>query len=297
MRTIAAPGRWIWGLSGLVTAAALAIPGARLIATAGDPWPGSNPDQMMTRTVIVPQPVTRLDVQTYGTPVQVTAGPVRLVQVTETIAWDPQGGWPPAVTQSVSGGRLTLADPACNMNDQCGVSFAVTVPRGVAVTVATEGAPIAVSGAAGANLDSGGGPVRVAGTDGALNATTEGGPLEVDGLTGPLYADTGGGPLLARDVTAATATVISGGGQALVGFVAAPSTVMLSTDGGPGALAVPGGPYAVTADSDGGPQLVGIATNPAARRTITINTGGGPLQIEPATDGVPALPQVPGPTG
>ena len=297
MRAVAAPGRWVWGLSGLVTAAVLAIPGARLIATAGDPWPAPNPIRAMTRTVIVPQPVTRLDVQTYGTPVQVTAGPVRLVQVTETITWDPQGGWPPSVTQSVSGGRLTLADPVCNANDNCGVSFAVTVPRGVAVTVATEGAPIAVSGAAGANLDSNGGPVRAAGTDGALNVTTEGGPLEVDGLTGPLYADTGGGPLLARGVAAATATVITGGGQALVGLTAAPDTVTVNTEGGPGTLAVPGGPYALTANSDGGPQLVGIATNPAASRTITINTGGGPLQIEPATHGAPAPPAAPGVPG
>jgi len=289
MRAVAAPGRWVWGLSGLVTAVALVIPGARLIATAG--VPGSGPPQdTVTRTVTVPQLVTRLDVQTYGTPVQVTAGPVSRVQVTETITWDPQGGWRPAVTQSVSGGRLTLADPVCNMNDQCGVGFAVTVPRGVAVTVATEGAPIAVSGAAGANLDSGGAPVRVAGTDGALNVTTEGGPLEVDGLTGPLYTDTAGGPLLARGVAAATATIITGGAEALVGFTAVPDAVMISTDGGPGTLAVPGGPYALTADSDGGPQLVGIATNPAASRSITINTGGGPLQIEGATSGTPASP-------
>ena len=296
MRTVAAPARWVWGLSGLVTVAVLAIPGARLIATAGDPWPAQNPNRTVTRTVTVPQLVTRLDVQTYGTPVQVTAGPGRLVQVTETITWNPQGGWLPGVTQSVSDGRLTLADPVCNVNDQCGVSFAVTVPRDVAVTVATEGAPIAVSGAAGASLDSGGAPVRATGTDGALNVTTEGGPLEVDGLTGPLYADTGGGPLLARGVAAATATVITGGGQALVGLTAAPDAVMVSTDGGPGTLAVPGGPYALTADSDGGPLLVGIATNPAASRTITINTGGGPLLVQSATSGTSASPKVSAPT-
>jgi len=295
MRAVAAPGRWVWGLSGLATAAALAIPGARLIATAGDPWPGPNPVRTVTRTVTIAQPVTRLDVQTYGTPVQVTAGPVRRVQVTETIAWNPQGGWRPAVTQSVSGGRLALADPVCNANDDCGVSFAVTVPPHVAVAVATEGAPITVSGAAGANLDSSGGPVRATGTDGALTVTTEGGPLVVDGLTGPLYADTGGGPLLARDVAAATATVMTGGGEALLGLTAAPDTVVVSTDGGPGTLAVPGGPYAVITDSSGGPQLVGIATNPAAGHAITMDTAGGPLQIEPATGGTPGLPEVPAP--
>jgi hypothetical protein len=65
-------------------------------------------------------------------------------------------------------------------------------------------------------------------------------------------------------------------------FSAAPKSVKLSTDGGPVVLAVPGGPYAVTADSGGGPELLGIATNPAARPTLTVSSGGGPLRIEPA---------------
>jgi hypothetical protein len=45
---------------------------------------------------------------------------------------------------------------------------------------------------------------------------------------------------------------------------------------------VPGGPYALTADSAGGPEVVRIATDPAARRSITVTSGGGPLRIEPS---------------
>jgi hypothetical protein len=281
MRAVAVPGRWVWGLSGLITAAALAIPGARLIAQAGVPGYGPPPPDTMVRAFTVSQPVTSLDVQTQGTPVQVTAGPVRRVQVTETIEYDPKSGGAPAVMPSVSGGRLTLTDSVCNVRD-CAVSFAVTVPPGVVVTAATEGGPIAVSGTAGAKLDSGSGPVNATRIDGPLTVTTEGGPLLVNGLTGPLSADTAGGPLLARNVAAATATVITGGGQAGIGFTAIPDTVVVSTDGGPATLAVPGGPYVLTVDSDGGPELVGIATDPAASRAITVTTSGGPLQIEPA---------------
>jgi hypothetical protein len=58
--------------------------------------------------------------------------------------------------------------------------------------------------------------------------------------------------------------------------------VRLYTDGGPATLRVPGGPYALTADSDGGPELIGIATDPAARPSIAISSGGGPLQLEPS---------------
>ena len=52
---------------------------------------------------------------------------------------------------------------------------------------------------------------------------------------------------------------------------------------------MPGGPYVLTANSDGGPELVGISTDPAADRAITITTSGGPLQIVPANR-APAKP-------
>ena len=81
MRAVAGPGRWgsarwVWGLSGLVTAAALAIPGARLITSPGTPGTTSTPppQHVVTRTETVPQPVTSLVVQSYGGQVQVTSG-------------------------------------------------------------------------------------------------------------------------------------------------------------------------------------------------------------------------------
>ena len=55
----------------------------------------------------------------------------------------------------------------------------------------------------------------------------------------------------------------------------------VSTDGGPAILRVPGGPYALTADSDGGPELIGIATDPAARASIKVTSGGGPILVGP----------------
>jgi hypothetical protein len=281
MHTVAAPGRWVWGLSGLVTIAALAIPGAFLITYAGVSSPRDvAPQTAVTRTETVPQPVTGLILQSYGGPVQVTAGPVRRVKVTETITYIPGDAKPPAVTQSVSGGRLTLTDPACEVSD-CSVGFTVTVPPDVAVTAASQGGPVVVSGVAGANVESGGGAVSATRIDGPLTVTSEGGPLLVNGLTGRLNADTGGGALIAQDITATTVTVVTGGGEARIVFAAAPDTVVVSTDGGPAMLGLPGGPYALTADSSGGPQVLGIPTEAAAHRSIMISTGGGPLQIEP----------------
>ena len=280
MRTVASRGRWIWVLSGLVTTAALVVSGTYLITSAGRAE-HAQPQGSATRTVTVPQPVNSLTVQSYGDPVQVTAGLVRRVQITETLTYDPQAGGPPAVVQSVSGGRLTLGDPAC-ANSNCDVSFSVTVPSGVTATVTTEGAPVTVSGIAGANLDSGGGPVRATDIGGPLTVSTGGGSLQLDGLAGTLRADTGDGPLTAQGVASTTATITTGGGDARLAFSAAPDTVTVSTDGGSAQLAVPGGPYALTADGDGGPQSVGIATDPAAARSITVISGGGSLWIGPA---------------
>ena len=280
MRAVAGQGRWVWGLSGLVTAAALAVPGARLITSPGTPDNVfAQPQHVAIRTETVPEPVTSLLVQTYGGRVQVTSGQVNRVQVTETIAYGPPDGPPPAVTQAVSGARLSLSDPAC-IDSGCNVDFAVTVPPDVTVTVLTEGGPVAVSGTAGATLDSGGGPVRAALIGGALTVNTGGGPLAVQGVSGALRAETDGGTLIAQDIAAATATITTGGGPAAVTFVAAPEKVSVSTDGGPATVAVPGGPYKLTADSGGGPQSVGIATDPAAQPSITVNSGGGPLRIE-----------------
>jgi hypothetical protein len=283
MRAVTIRGRWVWGLSGLVTAVVLAVPGTRLITADGGPWSvhGLSTPDAVVRTVTVPQPVTRLDLQSYGAPARVESGPVSRVHVTEFISYNKQNGGPPAVVESVSGGRLTLADPVCNTAD-CAVSFAVTVPSGVNVTMATGGGSAAVSGAAGAQVDSGGGPVTATGIHGPFTATTDGGSLQLEALTGPLRADTGGGPLLGQDVAAATVDASTDGGSARIDFAAAPDTVRVSTGGGPAALALPGGPYDLNAASDGGPQSVTIATDPAARRSVTVTSGGGSLDVGPA---------------
>jgi len=283
MRAVAGRGRWVWGVSGVVTAAVLAIPGARLITSAGDTR-HVQPQGTVTRTLTVTQPVTSLTVQSYGGPVQVTTGSSRRVRVTETLMYDKQAGGPPAVTEAVSGGHLMLADPACSLSD-CTVSFAVTVPPGVTVTAMTDGGPLTVTGTAGANLDSGGGPVTATRIGGSLTVSTGGGPLLLNGLAGPLHADTDGGPLTARGVDAVAATVSTDSGDAQIAFSAALDAVTVTTNGGLAAVNVPGGPYALAADSGGGPESVGIATDPAAPRLITVSSGGGPLQIEPPADG------------
>ncbi len=316
MRAVGGPGRWVWGLSGLATAAVLLVPGVRLLTAAGGPWHRQPAPDTMVRSLTVPGHVTSLDVQSYGGLVKVAAGRVSRVEVTETISYVKQNGGLPTVVQSVSAGRLTLAAPACATSD-CSVGFTVTMPAAIPATVTTDGGAAVISGTAGTEVDSGSGPVTAEHIDGPLTVDTEGGALQLDGAAGadvdsgggpvtaehidgpltvnseggalqltatvgPLRADTGGGPLSDQGAGAATADVTTGGGSARIAFSAAPVTVLLSTEGGPLTLTVPAGPYALTADSDGGPQSVDIATDPAARRSMTVTSGGGALRIGPA---------------
>ena len=277
-----------------MAAAALAVPGTYLITMLHVRPVQAPPAAVVIRTLTVPQPVTRLSVQSYGGQVRVTAGAVSRVQVTERIAYYSKAGGPPAVTNSVSGGRLSLSDPAC-ADAGCNVDFTVTVPSAVGVTVDTQGGVAAVSGTADTTVNSGGGPARITQVTGPLTVSTGGGPLILNEVAGPLRADTSGGTLAARAITSAKAIVDTSGGPAVVAFSADPDSVTVSTDGGPATLRVPGGPYAFTADSGGGPEVIGIATDPAARASITVTSGGGPILVGPV--GGRGSASVPGPPG
>jgi DUF4097 and DUF4098 domain-containing protein YvlB len=374
-RRPAARGRWIWTGCGLVTVTLLAWPVAGLIITTGNGDQGefATPISAETTTISVRQPIIGLSVESYGAPIQVTAGPVHSVTVTEAISY-PGPGQAPTVTAAVSDRRLTLAAPACATTG-CSVGFTVTVPPGVAVTAESDNGGIAVNGVAGANLNSGGGPVQASHIHGPLSVSSEdggitvsdvsapsgtnldsgggpvqashihgplsvssedggitvsdvtaaavnldsgGGPIQADringpltitsedggvtvhGLTGNLDADTGGGPfsgdlasgrasVLTEDGSAALTFITApayvfvdtGGGPAQLTFNQAPTAVMVSTENGSATLSVPGGPYSVTAASEGGSETVDVPTASAAHRSLTVSTGGGPLQIVP----------------
>jgi hypothetical protein len=318
-RPAAPRGRWIWRVSGVATVTVLAAASVGIISHQGGSPQYAHPLGVMAKSLTVPRPVTGLRVLTSGMPVQVTTGPGTRVRVTEFIQYDPNGGDLPffpkgrvieydpkaGVIQSdpngdglpamaaVSGKVLTLDGTACD-SYACAVAFAVTVPRGTSVTLSTAGGDVIVSGTADTRVDSGGGNVYAAGLRGPLSVSTGSGSLMVNGLDGPLSVDASGGSVDANALATPTATVITGGGEAWLGFAVAPGAVMTSTDGGGALIAVPAGPYALTADSGGGPQAIAVATDPAARRAISVASGGGPLQVEPPSEAsLPPIPPLP----
>src|SRR5689334_4416209 len=133
----AAPGRWIWVLSGTITIAVIGSLGSAAIVWAARTPDGHGPTTVLpTHTVTVTQPVSALTVQSYGAPIKVSAVPGGPVQIAETISYSTSSA--PRVTDTVAHGLLTLAAPAC-ANADCSVSFSVTVPSGVKVTATASG--------------------------------------------------------------------------------------------------------------------------------------------------------------
>jgi Putative adhesin len=303
-------GRWIWTLSGLATVGLLAWPVVVLISSAGNGGQGEfvTATPTMLRTVTVGQPVSSLSVESYGAPIQVTAGPVHQVTVREAISY-PGPGQAPAVTAAVSDRTLSLAAPACATSG-CSVGFTVIVPPTVAVTAESDNGGISVSGVAGANLDSGGGPVWASHINGPLSVTSEdggitvsdvsapsgtsldsgGGPVQASHIHGPLTISSEDGGITVSDVTAPGVNLDSGGGPVQVGRVNGPLTVT-SEDGG---VTVNGLTGDLEADTGGGPFAGDVSSGRASVLTedgsvaltfasapsyVFVDTGGGPAQL------------------
>jgi len=271
-------GRWIWTVSGLVTVAALSVPVAFLITHGAGSGNGQIVSALPGRTLTVAATVTSLSVTSYGSPIQVTTGPVRHLTVRESINYSPANGPAPAVTDQVSDGRLTLAAPAC-ANSDCSVGFTVTVPSSVAVTADSDGGAITVANAAGANLDSGGGSVQASHIDGPLTISADGGGITVWHVTSPTGTslDSGGGPITASQVDGPL-TASGQGGSITVANVSSPTGANLDSGGGPITATGIDGPLSAAAEG-GGITVNGLTGD------LQADTAGGPFSGESVAAG------------
>lgn len=275
MRSVNGYGRWFWGLSGLATAAALALPGVKFFVHAGQGF-GPGPFDTVNRTMIVSENVTSVNLDTQSASLRIVTQAVPKVRVTEQITYVGKRSQAHVVPPVVSHGQLTFPDSGC-----CVAGYTLVVPPKMTVSATTEGGQVSISGTAATMVDSGGGPVMVSQIHGPLNIHAEGGNVTINGLAGSFRVDTGGGSLFATNIRATYLFAYSEGGNASIWLSTAPETVVADTGGGNAMLSVPDGPYALTADAAGGPESLQVNTSQSAARTITVNTEGGSLSIMP----------------
>lgn len=257
-------GRWIWVVSGTVTIAFIGALGGFSIVRAENAPPGPPPiTSLPTRTVTVSQPVTALNVQSYGSPIKVIVVPGGPVQVSETITYNQDEGVP-AVTADDAHGLLSLAAPAC-ANFDCSVGFSVTVPARVPVTAVADGGSVAVAGTGTTSIDSGGGPVYASDIGGPLTVSAEGDSVTVDKVSGTASVESGGGPVTASAIGGKLTVHADGGEITAAGAPAA----LLDSGGGPVYASAISGPLTVSAEGGG------VAVSQSA--ATVIDSGGGPV--------------------
>ncbi|HTU72825.1 MAG TPA: hypothetical protein VMG38_04830 [Trebonia sp.] len=289
-------GRWIWAISGVIVICVIIAGAGTVLSTPRAIH--ALPMSVATRTVTISKAVTSLSVQSYGGDVRVTGGG-KSARVTEQIGYDPQQGAAAAVTDTVSHGQLSMRVPSCAFR---ACTDWITVPSDVFVSVVSEGGNVAVSGVAGASLDSGGGGVTAISVSGPLTVTSAGGEQGLQDIGGSLMDESGGNRVVAADITGSSAVIITDGGRltakglsvksaiistggndARLAFATAPASADITTDGGMAEVVLPGGPYALTADSEGGSEVVAIPTSPAAKSTLDVTTGGNSLVVRAAS--------------
>ncbi|MEV0223786.1 DUF4097 family beta strand repeat-containing protein [Streptomyces sp. NPDC050704] len=223
--------------------AALAAAGSMLTACGGE-----DDEKSTSSSYTVDGRITALSVTTPGGSIEVVAGDGDQVKVTERIRYT---GDKPKPEHTTSGGTLSLlpgddCGPAGGPS-KCKVSYRVEVPKAVSAV-----------------LDSSGGDVTVTGLAGAIDVKAAGGRVRAD------------------DVAATTLRVSAQGGSVQAGFTSAPSSVDVDTKAGDVTVRVPNEAYAVDVSAKGGSENVGVRTDPASARKITLNTEGGSVRLTTA---------------
>lgn len=179
--------------------------------------------------------------------VEVVESDRRGIRVTERLTWLKHK---PETSHKVRGDTLELTFTCPTtwgwgaLGASCDVSYQIEVPTGLRVKASSDSGNLTLS-----NLS------------GAWHATTDSGTIQADGLTsGQVTAETDSG-----DVNLA--------------FAEPPAQVMAITDSGRIVIEVPQESYAVAARTDSGHKNIRLASVPSARRTITLSSDSGDLEV------------------
>lgn len=114
-----------------------------------------------------------------------------------------------------------------------------------------------------------------------LTLSTGGGDLTADDLASTLSFSTEGGNVNGTAVSSSSVTVVSGGGDVTLAFTRPPANLVINAYGGNVNVVLPhdGSGYDVTATTDGGNFNHSIDMNSLSPDKITIDSGGGDINL------------------
>ena len=244
-------------IAGVVVAAVLTFTGGAV---------GFGPATTITEQAEFAEPISRIRVDTPSGEVEVSAGG-EIVRVERTLSY---GDERPEVIEQVEDGVLTLSVRCPSggfLIGGCGADYVITAPADVALEV-----------------DTGSGGIDVNGITGGGTFDTGSGGVDLEGVGGEVSADTGSGSIDATALAVTSISASTGSGGVDLEFASAPNLVEVSTGSGSVEITVPEGTYAVDIDTASGSETIeGVVDDPAAERTITVDTGSGGILVQ-ATD-------------
>jgi hypothetical protein len=194
-----------------------------------------------TESALISSAVTGLVVRGSVGAVSITGGDRSTVSITAHLVYR---GSAPVITRQVTGGVLDLGYRLPNCSD-CGVSFDLTVPRGIGVTVRLGVGRIALSS-----------------------------------LSGTIAAGTGVGQIQATGMSGPQVRLTTSSGMISAGFTAPPQLIYAHAGTGSVAIRVPSGAaYRVTAGTQIGSVRVTVAQAAASLHVIRATTGTGTVTV------------------
>jgi hypothetical protein len=219
-------------------------PGHGTGTSPGHPAPGGGHATLVRRTQssVVSSPVTGLIVRGSVGNVSITGGDRSTVAITAYLVYR---GSAPVLIRRVTGGVLDLGYSCPRSSRKCGVSFNLTVPRGLATTVRLEV-----------------GQIRLSGLSGTITASTGVGPIQASGMSGPRVRLT------------------TGPGMISAGFTAPPQQIVANSGVGSVTIRVPSGTaYRVNASTQVGSVRVSVPRAAASSHVIEATTGTGTVTV------------------
>jgi hypothetical protein len=263
------PGRW--------AALAVAVP----VALALIGWTGFNLVTTVARgsypfSYAFPVDDGQVAVNINGANVSLREAPgSSTAELTGTVQY---GLFRPGLAESTTPTGANIGLSCDGINTDCGMSAALDVPTGTAVTLWSNGGDITASGFSnGVNLSAAGGNVNASDLAGDLQLDTGGGDLTANGLTGTLNVGTEGGNVNASDWTETTRNgtirVDTGGGDLSANGLT--GDVQLTAEGGNIDVGDMNSAQ-VAMDSGGGDVTLAFAQVP---QNVTITTEGGNVTV------------------
>ncbi|MBE1492843.1 DUF4097 family beta strand repeat-containing protein [Plantactinospora soyae] len=218
--------------------------------------------------------VTEIEIAPGSGDVEVRTGAVTNVRIKRVVQY--RGDEPTGATYRIDGTKLHL-DTDCGRN--CGVSYEVLAPEGVAVRGTHGSGDVSLTAVSEVDLEVGSGEINVTDASGKVRAQTGSGDISLSRVRGEVSARADSGSIEGRDLGPAKVQAETGSGNITLSLTAVAS-IQAHASSGSVELIVPTGDYQVRATAESGSTNLAVPNVATATATLDARTGSGDISIQ-----------------